>query len=60
MIAPLSVSEFAKKAIQGQLSITEHTSKILEEIRKANPKFHFFVAINEAGAMQQKIVWCSG
>lgn len=53
MAAPLSVKDFVARAQKAQVSITEHTAKIFEEIKKQNPKFHYFAALAEQDAMQQ-------
>ena len=53
MTAPLNVKEFAAKALRGEISVTEHTARILEEAKKQNARYHHFCVIAEKEAMEQ-------
>ena len=49
----LSILEFHEQVTSGNLSILEHTAKILEEAKKANKEFHHFNLMAEKEAMQR-------
>ncbi len=48
-----SISEFVKEVKKENISVTEHTEKILEEAEKSNSKFHHFNLIAKKSALQQ-------
>lgn len=45
--------EFVKEVHAGNISITEHTSKIVEEIEKKNKKFHHFNSFDKESVLAQ-------
>ena len=49
----LSARNFVSETLAGNVSVEAHTHKILEEIAKANKKFHHFCAVDEKGALQR-------
>ncbi len=53
MAQALPVKEFVARAVSGEISITEHTARILEEAKKTNSRYHHFLVIAEKDAMQQ-------
>ncbi len=48
----LELHEFVKEVKRGNISIAEHTEKILEEAEKSNSKFHHFNLIAKKSALQ--------
>jgi len=48
-----SITEFVKAVKKGQVSVEEHTERILEEAEQSNPKFHYFNAIARNLALKQ-------
>lgn len=49
----LSVKEFREKVLSGEISVIEHTEKILEEINAKNKKFNHFVLVSKELALSQ-------
>ena len=47
------ISEFVKEVKKENISIVEHTEKILEEAEKSNSQFHHFNLIAKKSALQQ-------
>lgn len=50
---PQSAREFVSDALRGNVSVEEHTHKILEEIKKSNKKFRHFCVVSEKEALEQ-------
>lgn len=49
----LSVKEFVKRVKTGEISVLEHTHKILGEIEKTNPEFNHFCMVSKELALKQ-------
>ncbi|MBI2597773.1 MAG: Asp-tRNA(Asn)/Glu-tRNA(Gln) amidotransferase subunit GatA [Candidatus Diapherotrites archaeon] len=49
----LPINEFVLRAKSGEISVEEHTQKILEEIKKSNPTYHYFNSVSEQLALAQ-------
>lgn len=49
----IPVSEFVQKTQSGEISVVEHTHKILDEVEKTNKKFHHFCRVSRGHAVLQ-------
>ncbi len=49
----LAISEFKEKVRSGEISVLEHTHKILEEIESSNKKYHHFCLVAKENALSQ-------